>query len=190
MHGVFSSRGFSLLELLVALIILAILTSLAVPALSHTLKRANNHTLANQMILLVQYARSESIVRRRVITLCGSRNGQYCDGQWSKNILVFVDYNQDGKKDDVDRLLQVVSTVQTGETLQWRSFGNKAYLQLHPNGRTWYQNGNFTYCPANGDARYALHWLLNAGGRLRMAPDKNHNGIPEKSNGQEVTCNK
>lgn len=188
MHGMHSSRGITLLELLVTLTILAILTSLAVPALSHTVKRANNTTLANQMILLIQYARTESIVRRRVITLCGSRQQQHCDGQWSKNILVFVDHNQDGKRDGADRLLQVVSTVKAGETLQWRSFGNKPYLQLHPNGRTWYQNGNFTYCPADGDAQYALHWLLNAGGRLRMAPDKNRNGIPENSSGKDVTC--
>lgn len=188
MHGIHSSRGITLLELLVTLAILAILTGLAVPAFSHTVKRAHNITLANQMILLIQYARSESIVKRRVVTLCGSRNQQQCDGQWSKNILVFVDHNQDGKRNNAERLLQVVSTVKAGESLQWRSFGNKPYLQLHPDGRTWYQNGNFTYCPANSDTRYALHWLLNAGGRLRMAPDKNGNGIPEKSNGQDVTC--
>lgn len=188
MHGTFFLRGISLLELLFALALLAILGSLAVPAMSQTLKRASNHTLANQMILLVQYARSESIVRRHVITLCGSRSAQQCDGNWSRHVLVFVDHNRNGKREDEDRLLQVVTTVKEGETLQWRVFGNKTYLQLHPNGRTRYQNGNFTYCPANGDARYALHWLLNASGRLRVAPDKNGNGIPENSSGKDIQC--
>lgn len=188
MHGRFFSRGMTLLELLVSLSILTILLSLALPALSHTLKRTHNYTLTKQMIQLIQYARSESIVKRRVITLCGSSNQQDCDGQWSKHILMFVDQNQNGKRDDGDRLLQVVSTVKSGETLQWRSFGNKPYLQLHPNGRTWYQNGNFTYCPADGDARYALHWFLNTSGRLRIAPDKNHNDIPENSSGKDISC--
>jgi type IV fimbrial biogenesis protein FimT len=181
-------RGITLLELLFTLAILALLTSLAVPAFSHTLKRSSNYTLANQIIRLVQYARSESVVRRRVITLCGSSDQQQCNGQWSKNILVFVDYNQNGRKDNEDRLLSISPGVKAGESLQWRSFGNKPYLQLHPDGRTRYQNGNFTYCPADGDARYALHWILNAAGRLRIAQDKNRNGIPENSQGKDITC--
>jgi type IV fimbrial biogenesis protein FimT len=184
----FPSRGFTLLELLFTLALLVLLSSLAVPAMSHTLKRANNRTLANQMIGLIQYARSESVVRRQVITLCGSRQGQQCDGDWSSHVLVLVDHNRNGKRDDPDTLLQVVSAVKSGESLRWRVFGNKAYLQLHPDGRTRYQNGNFTYCPANGDARYALHWLLNASGRLRLAPDKNGNGIPENSSGKDISC--
>lgn len=188
MHTGCSARGFTLLELLITLTTLAILTGLAVPAMSHTLKRSSNNTLANQMILLVQYARSESIVKRRVVTLCGSGSTQQCDGQWSKHILVFVDNNQNGKRENGEQLLRVVPTATTAGNLQWRSFGNKAYLQLHPTGRTWYQNGNFTYCPTNGDARYALHWLLNASGHLRIALDKNNNGIPEDSSGKDVNC--
>jgi len=181
-------RGLTLLELLVTLTITAILASLAIPAFANTIKRTNSLTIAYQMIELVQFARSEAITRQVPVTLCGSSDGQRCDNKWSKQILIFADNNNNGAMDNTDVLLHVTDSLKTGETLTWRSFQNKSYLQLQPNGMTYYQNGNFTYCPADGDEHFAVQWILNAAGRLRLAQDNNRNGIPENSSGQDISC--
>ena len=182
-------RAFTLLELLIVLVITSLLISLAVPAFGQMIRRTHNTALASEVMVLVQYARSESIARRRVITLCGSADGESCNGSWSSRVLVFVDVNRDGMRQADEQILRTTEVLRKGDRLEWRSFGNRPYLQLHPDGRTRYQNGNFTYCPSDKNARYALHWLLNGSGRLRLAPDKNKNGVPENSGGKDIRCN-
>jgi type IV fimbrial biogenesis protein FimT len=181
-------HGFTLLELLVTLGIAAILASMAIPAYANLVKRSNSQTLAYQLVTLVRFARSEAINKKVTITLCGSGDGVICTDDWSKTILIFADRNRDGVLDGSDTLLRRVSALKEGETLAWRSFRNQPYLQLQANGMTYFQNGNFTYCPADNDAHFALHWIINVSGNLRIAADKNKNGIPEKADGKDIRC--
>ena len=181
-------RGFSLLELIITLGIVAILAGLVIPGFDKAIKRNNSTTIAYAMMGLVQYARTESVSKSTPVTLCGSSNGVQCNNDWSTSILVFVDLNGNGSVDVGDTPIKTVSLLKRGETMSWRSFRNKAYLQLEPYGMTYYQNGNFTYCPADHDAHYAVHWILNTTGHLRIASDNNGNGIPEDASGQDISC--
>lgn len=180
--------GLTLLELLFTLGIAAILASMAIPAYATMIKRNNSMALSYQLMTLVHYARSEAISRGSVVTLCGSSNGTQCTNDWSKTILVFSDLNANGAIDSEDTLLHTASALKEGETLFWRSFRNKPYLQLQTNGMTYFQNGNFTYCPADGDNHFAMHWIINVAGYLRIARDKNNNGILEGANGKDISC--
>ena len=146
-------------------------------------------TLANQMIGLVHYARIESISKNKTVTLCGSFDGSTCDDNWSKHILVFTDENADGQFDPEDNLLRNAVLFRQGESLEWRSFRNKPYLQLQPDGLTYFQNGNFTYCPADGNVRFGLFWVLNVNGHLRLGKDNNKNGVLENNRGVDINCN-
>jgi type IV fimbrial biogenesis protein FimT len=181
-------RGLTLLELVITLCIVAILAGIAVPDFTSAIKRNNSTTIAYALMGIVQYARTEAVSKGTPVTLCGSTNGTQCDKNWSTNILVFVDHNGNGAVDTGDTILQIASPLKTGETLAWHVFGNKPYLQMQPYGMTYYQNGNFTYCPADRDAHYAVHWILNTTGHLRIADDKNGNGIPEDASGQDISC--
>lgn len=181
-------HGFTLLELLFTLGIAAILASMAIPAYANLVKRSNSQTLSYQLVTLVRFARSEAINKKTTVTLCGSDDGAQCNNAWSTTILIFADRNSNGALDGSDTLLRSVSALKKGETLAWRSFRNQPYLQLQANGRTYFQNGNFTYCPQDGDAHFALHWIINVSGHLRMATDKNKNGIVEKANGRDIRC--
>lgn len=183
-----TQQGLTVLELLFALGIAALLTSLAIPSYASMVKRSNARSIAYELVTLVRFARTEAINRKVVVTLCGSKDGESCSKDWSSSILVFSDYNSNGLKDDSDKLLRQARSLKKGETLAWRSFRNKPYLQLQPNGMTYFQNGNFTYCPADGDEHFALHWIINVSGHLRIAADKNKNGIPEKADGKDIRC--
>jgi type IV fimbrial biogenesis protein FimT len=183
-----NQRGLTLLELLFTLGIVAILFSLALPAYATFIKRSNSLTISYELVGLVHYARMEALNRKEVVTLCGSSDGKRCTNDWSTSILIFTDINGDGTVDTEDTLLRTASSLKKGETLTWRSFRNKPYLQLQPNGMTYFQNGNFTYCPDDGDAQFALHWIINVAGNLRIAQDKNHNGILEKADGKDISC--
>lgn len=182
-----TGKGFTLLELLLCLSIVGIIFGFAVPTYRHLLREAESNQVAGQLMELVNYARQEAVFKSRIVTVCGSTTGQRCDNHWSEHILVFRDDNGDGVYTSDEPLLRHAQLSVEGSIL-WRSFRNKSYLQLHPSGLTYYQNGNFTYCPADGELRYARHLILNAAATLRLAGDRNGDRIPEKANGENVRC--
>jgi len=181
-------KGLTLFELLVVLAITSILIGIAVPSMANFVRQAESVSLSNQLIGLVHYARTASISQGVTITICGSGDSLQCDNQWSKHILIFADKNDNGELDEEDHLLQDRSLFNPGDKLIWRSFRNKPYLQLHPTGITYYQNGNFTYCPADKNIQYSRHWILNISGHLRLARDTNGNGILENTKGKDIHC--
>lgn len=181
-------HGFTLLELLIVISIAGILFGIAIPSFASLIQSTQSQRLGNDLINLISHARHQAVMRNHTVTLCGSTDGELCDGSWNKHILAFIDKNKDKEIDDEDYLLNNWSLFKAGESLSWRSFQNKRYLQLHANGMTYYQNGNFTYCPEDKNTQHAVHWILNQAGHLRLAKDTDDNGILNKANGDDVVC--
>jgi len=85
-----------------------------------------------------------------------------------------------------DRLLYRLQPLMIPGSLKFRSFGNKQYLQMTPFGMTNYQNGNFTYCPENGDANLARQVIISFTGRTRYARDKDGESLRETLHSGEL----
>ncbi len=62
--------GFSLLELLITVAIISILAMVAAPSFQSMMENNQTLTLANQLISAFNYARSESVKRRKPVTVC------------------------------------------------------------------------------------------------------------------------
>jgi len=87
-------RGFTLVELMVAILILAILIGFAVPSFRDAALSSRLTAHANDLLASAQIARSEAIKRNAVVTLCVSTDGNTCagDGGWEQGwIVVTVD---------------------------------------------------------------------------------------------------
>jgi type IV fimbrial biogenesis protein FimT len=78
------ARGFTLIELMVAITILAILLAWAVPSFNNAALSSKLTGFANDLVSSTQIARSEAIKRNAPITLCASSNGTACatSGGW------------------------------------------------------------------------------------------------------------
>lgn len=80
-----SSRGFTLYELLLTLLLLAVLTSVGLPSFEIILAKSRQSVEINALFHAFHQARKESIMRRRTVTLCPSEDGLGCTGSsnWS-----------------------------------------------------------------------------------------------------------
>ncbi len=67
-----TQSGFSLIELMAAIVVLAIIISMAVPSFSTVIKNNRMTTLTNQLILGLNLARSEAVKRGATVILCRS----------------------------------------------------------------------------------------------------------------------
>jgi len=76
-HG---ARGFTLIELMVTITILAILLGWAIPSFNNAALSSKLTGFANDLVASTQIARSEAIKRNAPITLCRSTDGLTCAG--------------------------------------------------------------------------------------------------------------
>jgi type IV fimbrial biogenesis protein FimT len=83
-----AERGFTLVELLVAIAISAILLTIAVPSYRGARLNSQLRASANDLIGSINLARSEAIKRGTTVTLCASADGDNCGGAWNEGWLV------------------------------------------------------------------------------------------------------
>ena len=184
-------NGFSLIELLAIVSIMSIIFGFALPSFQSVTDKLKSDSVAEQLYHHLYHARIESITKNIVTTVCASLDKQQCihDTDWSNHdIIIFQDKNNNGNIDTNEPIISVMNLGLTQGTLKWKSFGNKPYLQWQPSGMTYYQNGNFTYCPKNHDEHYAKRIILNTAGRIYFGYDRNHDGIQEGTNGKNIQC--
>lgn len=100
--------GFTLVELLVALGVFALLVGIGVPGLSALVQNNRMTASVNDLVATLQLARSEAVKRRQPIAICHSDNAEgdaECGGNgWQDGWLVWVD-DDDDRQRDADELV-------------------------------------------------------------------------------------
>jgi type IV fimbrial biogenesis protein FimT len=86
-------KGFTLVEMLVTVALVAILATVAVPSFAELIRNGRATAQTNELIGSLHLARSEAITRAEPVVLCASSSGTACTGaaSWSDGWMVFVD---------------------------------------------------------------------------------------------------
>jgi type IV fimbrial biogenesis protein FimT len=85
------ARGFSLVEMLITMAILAILIAIAFPSFQGSLRTNRVAGTNNELLASLSLVRSEAIRSVRGGGICASTQGTECDGTWSDGWLVWQD---------------------------------------------------------------------------------------------------
>lgn len=86
-------RGFSLLELMITLAVIAILLVIAVPSFRDVMHRSQVSSASNELLSSLSYARTEAITRGQLVSMCPSANGATTcatDGAYETGWIVYT----------------------------------------------------------------------------------------------------
>jgi type IV fimbrial biogenesis protein FimT len=79
------SKGFTLIELMITVTVLAVLVALAVPSFRDATLGTRLSSFANRFVASTYLAKSEAIKRNATLTMCVSTDGTNCvSGGWEK----------------------------------------------------------------------------------------------------------
>lgn len=77
-----------MIELMIAIAVLAILAGLALPSFRTAVQNNRITVHANEMVTAFHLARSEALKRNRPVVVCASNDGSTCSGAWADGWLV------------------------------------------------------------------------------------------------------
>lgn len=90
------AKGFTLVELMITVVLLAIMAALAFPSFTSTIRSNRVATATNELLSSVALARTEAIRSRQRASICTTTDGTACGGDWNNGWLVWIDV--DGNK--------------------------------------------------------------------------------------------
>jgi type IV fimbrial biogenesis protein FimT len=160
----FRALGFTLWELLCALVIAGVTLAAGVPALSSFLLDGRQTADANAWILAVQFARSEAFKRGRSVIVCQSSDTWRCvDGATVGGWMVYVnlDDRYPPARSESEPLLYYHAVASVGTVVS-----NRPYYEFRP-GVYRSSAGTVVFCDRRGAAA-ARAVIMNFNGRPRV----------------------
>ncbi len=152
------------------LLLIVIVTGLAVPSLSASVARGRQAAEIDALFHAVHRARKESVMRRKVVSLCPSLDGLQCESSkdWSSGWLLFENSDRDSPP-----------RIDAGETILQRHIaGDRVRISANRKGFTLRStflratNGTLVFC--DPQARIPPKALvISYTGRPRVARHKN-----------------
>lgn len=157
------SRGFGLIEQIVALAVLAVLAAVAIPSFRSLLDRHELRVAQTDYIAALQHAHDLAVNNQMRVVFCPSSNAQTCnDGSWGGGWLIGRDAQGDQQPDG--------PPLYTGGKYSARlhvvGSDSKKNIRFQPDGTAGNTNQTLTLCVAGDDPR-SLNVVVARRGRIR-----------------------
>lgn len=155
------SKGISLIEMIVGLVIVSLVIAVAVPAVIAWVDRARIARLQSDLGETFLTANRLAVSGGTATILCPSRGGGCEDGMdWSGGWLVYADIDGDRVFGQYDNVIRRTAALDGG--LRMHSTPGRLKIVFHPQGDTTGSNAAFTIC-APSSKQVATLVLSNAG---------------------------
>jgi prepilin-type N-terminal cleavage/methylation domain-containing protein len=182
-NNIKTPKGFSLIEVMIAVAVAAIMISIAVPSLGVFIDKMRIDNEISQLNRLVLSARNAAVSFEQNVIVCPLDNG-VCTANWQNELTAFVDSNNNGAflaADDI--LLKVKPSNTTNDVI---SYGQPS-IRFAPTGTLTTIASTFLYCPKS-DKKLGRAIVLTLSGRTYVTTDADHSGQDEFRTGLPVVC--
>ena len=185
-----TQTGFTLVELMVTVAVLAILLMIATADYGSTINRNNVVASINQLQGEVAYIRSAATKASTTVTFCSSSDSASCNGgtSWESGWIIFTDTDADAVVDAGERILRVGSPPEN-VSIRRSGFNFPAgRIQFNSRGeqRGDALPGSFSICVADGNTEVAKGLVVQVSGSTRRMVDENGDNIVNTHSGNAV----
>jgi type IV fimbrial biogenesis protein FimT len=159
------AQGMTLIELMIAILIVAILMSMAVPSFRQFAADSRTTAATSDLVTALNVARSEALRRGTQVVACASANLAQCSDSttWSTGWIVFADEDGDGAV-DADELVQTWTS--PGGSIAVTSTANRAVYNSMGMA-TPAQEATFTIKLTGCTGEHAKQTVMSASGSLQ-----------------------
>jgi len=170
-HG---SDGFTLVEMMIVLVVLAVAISVGTPLMRDMLHRNKLRAESTRFLGALNLARSEAVMRNLPVSICPSSMAvtgtPECAGIYANGWIVFANADRDKTVDNgTDQVLRVFEGLPAGYSLTNRSGTRESFELINylPDGSS-HSNRTLQFCPPRGVSTPGLSIVINIVGRARL----------------------
>lgn len=183
-------KGFTLIEMMVAIAVAAVLLAIAIPGMQALSRKSQQRNAIGDISSMVARARSEAATRYQPITICATADQSTCSGAatWETGWLMFVDLDSDQQRSGTgEDIVQVGVALPSGSKLAALYFPSAAAVTFQKGGLPQ-STGTFRFCIYNGAQSTMQAINVSASGQVRVATDSNADGALENNAGTAITA--
>lgn len=168
--------GLTLIELMIALAVAAIVASVTLPAMRELQQRQRIDATAHDLVAHINQARINAVMQREITIVCPSLDGRECSGgnRWEHGWIVFRDPDRNRRPDTGNDLLRVGN----GARELLIDSAGRTRIRYQPTGTAGGTNLTIKLCDP-GDPERSRAVIVSNPGRPRVDDLPGHLSCPE-----------
>ena len=170
-----SNYGFTVIELMLVVAVLAITLTVAVPSMQRTIHGSQLRSQTNRLMSAINLARSEAIANNTIVSLCpssyASDGAATCSRTYVDGWLVFTNADRDRDVDEgVDKIVKAFDGLPPGYSLSNKAGSQNAFelISYRPDGSSR-RNMTLLLCSPQSWSIPSWSIVMNIVGRPRVA---------------------
>lgn len=169
-------RGFTALELIIAMAILMSFLTLGIPKMHALAERHSSQSAFYNLRRTLAQARGLAQDQLISVSVCPLQDNS-CTSNWDNPITVFNDENANNTL-DAEETIFFTSNIQTQYGYWQKTNHSQGYVRFNPLGHAFSSATTFLYCPFSDHDSVAKSIIVNFQGRIRTSSYLNQQGQP------------